>query len=72
MDLRSQKDSELLVKEVDKRCLIKAKNNSLSHLNSLKRGIIEKLKSVKNNDLEDMVFRLKLKITEIADILDTK
>ena len=45
---------------------------NLSDLYGHKNEIIEELKKAEYNDLEDMVFRMELTNSEIAEILDTK
>ena len=45
---------------------------SLSSLGMFKDEILEQLKNVKYNDLEDMVYRFQLTYDEIIDILDLK
>ena len=42
----------------------------MSDLDVHKNEIIEKLKSIRYNDLEDMVYRMQLTYHEIIDILD--
>ena len=44
----------------------------LSDFNTQKNEILEKLKNVKYNDLEDLVYRMQLTYDEIIDILDLK
>ena len=63
LKLRSQDDIGLHVQEVKKRgTQIKTgdKEYKLSDLGSQKSEIIEELKNVKYNNLEDMVFRMEL------------
>ena len=67
------KSLELHVEEVKKRGnKIKIGDNEykLSDFDSQKYEIIEELKNVKYNDLEDLVFRIRLSYDEIMDILD--
>ena len=70
LDLRSL---ELHVNEVRKRgnkIKIGDKEYKLSDFDNQKYEIIEELKKAKNNDLEDLVYRMKLTYDEIMDILD--
>ena len=72
LELRSL---ELHVKEVRKRGnKIKIGNNDykLSDFDTKKIEIIEELKNIKYNDLEDLVYRMQLTYDEIIDILDFK
>ena len=72
LELRSL---ELHVKEVRKRGnKIKIGDNEykLSDFNNQKNEILEELKNVKYNDLEDLVYRMRLSYDEIIDILDLK
>ena len=43
-----------------------------SDFDTQKNEILEKLKNVKNNDLEDLVYRMQLTYDEIIDILSLK
>ena len=43
---------------------------SLSSLDTFKNEILEELKNVKYNDLEDLVYRSQLTYDEITDILE--
>ena len=66
---------ELHVDEVRKRGnIIKIGDNQykLSDFDTQKREILEELKIVKYNDLEDLVYRMQLTYDEIIDILDFK
>ena len=72
LDLKSLK---LHVEEVRKRGdKIKIEDNEykLSDFDTQKNEILEKLKNVKYNDLEDLVYRMRLSYDEIMDILDLK
>ena len=72
LELRSL---ELHVEEVRKRGnKIKIGDNEykLSDYDTKKFEIIEELKNVKYNDLEDLVYRMQLTYDEIIDILDFK
>ena len=72
LELRSL---EIHVKEVQKRGhKEKIENNEykLSDFDAQKNEILEELKNVKYNDLEDLVFRMQLTYDEIRDILDLK
>ena len=69
------KSLELHVNEVKKRGnIIKIGDNEyqLSDFDSQKYEIIEELKNNKYNDLEDLVYRMRLSYDEIMDILDFK
>ena len=75
LELREQSDVELDVEEIRKQGdEIKKRENEfkLSDLGSRKNEIIEQLKKVEYNGLEDMVFKLKLTYSEILKILDMK
>ena len=72
LDLKSL---ELHVEEVKKRGnKIKIGDNEykLSDFDTQKNEILEKLKNFKYNDLEDLVYRMRLSYDEIMDILDLK
>ena len=69
------KSLELHVEEVKKRgnkIKIAGKEYKLSDFDNQKYEIIEELKNVKYNDLEDLVYRMRLSYDEIMDILDLK
>ena len=69
------KSLELHVEEVRKRGnKIKIGDNEyqLSDFDYQKHEILEELKKVKYNDLEDLVYRMRLSYDEIMDILDLK
>ena len=69
------KSLELHVEEVKKRgnkIKIADKEYKLSDFDNQKYEIIEELKKVKYNDLEDLVYRMRLSYDEIIDILDLK
>ena len=76
LELRSENNIELHVKEVEKRgTRIKIGDNEnlfLSDLDTCKDSIIKELKRVKHRDLEDLVFRLQLTYHEILEFLDVK
>ena len=72
LELRSQNCIELHVEQVRKKGLILIKDYSLSSLGMFKDEILEELKNVKYNDLEELVYRFKLTYDEIMDILDLK
>ena len=72
LELRSQNGIELHVEQVRKKGLILINDSSLSSLGMCKDEILEELKNVKYNDLEDLVYRFKLTYDEIMDILDLK
>ena len=66
---------ELHVEEVRKRgrkIEIGDSEYKLSDFDSHKNEILEELKNVKYNDLEDLVYRMQLTYNEIIDILDLK
>ena len=67
------KSLELHVEEVKKRgnkIKIADKEYKLSDFDTQKNEIIEELKKAKYNDLEDLVYRMRLSYDEIMDILD--
>ena len=69
------KSLELHVEEVKKRgnkIKIGDVEYQLSDFDNQKYEIIEELKNVKYNDLEDLVYRMRLSYDEIMDILDLK
>ena len=69
------KSLELHVEEVKKRgnkIKIEDKEFKLSDFDTQKNEIIEELKNVQYNDLEDLVYRMRLSYDEIMDILDLK
>ena len=72
LELRSQNGIELHVEQVRKKGLILINDYSLSSLGMFKDEILEELKNVKYNDIEDLVYRFKLTYDEIMDILDLK
>ena len=69
------KSLELHVEEVRKRgnkIKIGDSEYKLSDVDTQKIEILEELKKVKYNDLEDLVYRMRLSYDEIIDILDLK
>ena len=69
------KSLELHVEEVKKRgneIKIANKEYKLSDFDNQKYEILEELKNAKYNDLEDLVYRMRLSYDEIMDILDFK
>ena len=69
------KSLELHVKEVQKRgtkIKIGDIEYKLSDFDNQKNEILEELKNIKYNDLEDLVHRMQLTYNEIIDILDLK
>ena len=69
------KSLELHVEEVKKRgnkIKIADKEYKLSDFDTQKNEIIKELKNAKYNDLEDLVYRMRLSYDEIMDILDLK
>ena len=72
LELRSL---ELHVKEFRKRGNKKKLGNNeykLSECDTQKNEMLEELKNVKYNDLEDLVYRMQLTYDEVLDILDLK
>ena len=72
LELRSQNGIELHVEQFRKKGLILINDYSLSSLGMFENEILEELKNVNFNDLEDMVYRSQLTYDEIIDILDLK
>ena len=69
------KSLELHVKEVKKRgnkIKIAKKEYKLSEFDNQKNEIIEELKNAKYNDLEDLVYRMRLSYDEVMDTLELK
>ena len=69
------KSLELHVEEVKKRgnkIKIADKEYKLSDFDNQKYEILQDLKNAKHNDLEDLVYRMRLSYDEIMDILDLK
>ena len=69
------KSLELHIEEVKKRgnkIKIANKEYKLSDFDNQKYEILEELKNAKYNDLEDLVYRMRLSYDEIMDILDLK
>ena len=69
------KSLDLHVEEVRKRgdkIKIADKEYKLSDFDNQKYEILEELKNVKYNDLEDLVYRMRLSYDEIMNILDLK
>ena len=69
------KSLELHVEEVKKRgnkIKVADKEYKLSDFDNQKYEILQELKNVKYNDLEDLVYRLRLSYNEIMEILDLK
>ena len=60
------------VKKRGNRIKIADKEYKLSDFDNQKNEIFEELKNVKYNDLEDLVYRMRLSYDEIMDILDLK
>ena len=72
-NLLELKSLEVHVEEVRKRgniIKIGDKEYKLSDFDTQKNEILEELKNVKYNDLEDLVYRMRLSYDEIMDILD--
>ena len=72
LELRSENAIELPVEQVRRKGLIIINDYSLSSLGMFKDEILEELKNVKYNDLEDLVYRFQLTYDEIMNILDLK
>ena len=75
LELRSQNNIELHVKEVKtrgKQIKTGDKGYRLSDFDTQKNEILEELKNVEYNDLEVTVFRMELTDSEIEEILDVK
>ena len=73
--LSKLKTLDLHVNEVRKRgniIKIGDKEYKLSDFDNQKYEILEELKNVKYNDLEDLVYRMRLSYDEIIDVLDLK
>ena len=74
-ELLELKSLELHVEEVKKRgnkIKLGDSDYKLSDFDNQKNEIIEELKKAEYNDLEDLVFRMRLSYDEIMDILDLK
>ena len=74
-NLLELKSLELHVEEVRKRGnIIKIADNEykLSDFDNQKYEILEEIKKVKYNDIEDLVYRMRLSYDEIMEILDLK
>ena len=61
-----------MLDKLEKKGLILINDYSLSSIGMFKDEILEELKNVKYNDLEDLVYRFKLTYDEIMYILDFK
>ena len=72
LELRSQNDIELHIEQVRKKGKISVHDLALSNLGTFKNVILEELKNAKNNDPEDMVYRMQLTYDEFIDVLDKK
>ena len=75
IELKSENDIELHVKEVEKRVTLIEIGNSgynLAGFDHFKSEILSELKRVKQRDLEDTVYRLQLTYDENVDMLDVK
>ena len=74
-ELRSQKDSDLHVKEVEKGCTrieLEIGGYSVPGFVYLKSGVLAELKEVIYKVVDDMVFRMELTYDENIEILDIK
>ena len=61
------------MEEVRKRCQkikIGDSENKLSDFDTQKNEILEEIKKAKNNDLEELVYRMQLTFVEVRDIFD--
>ena len=75
MELRSQNDIDLHVKEIEKRgTRVEIENIgcSLAGFDHFKSVVLAKLGRVKYKDLEEMTFSMELTRDEIVDILSIK
>ena len=72
LDLRSLESHVYEVRKRGNKTKIGDKGHKLSDFHNQKYEIIEELKSAKYNDLEDLVYRMKLTYDEIMHILDLK
>ena len=75
LKLRYQSDIELPVEEDRKRCYrikIKSKESSSSDFDTVKKEILEELKSADCHELEDIFYRMRLTYDEFLDVLDTR
>ena len=75
LKLKSENNIELHVQEVRKRrnkIKINSIEYSLSDFDNSIEEILEELKSAKNHDLEDLVYRMQLTYEEVIDVLDLK
>ena len=75
LELGSENDIELYVKEVEKRSTrinIENSDYNLAGFDHFNCKILAGLKKVKYGDLEDMVYRMELTYNEIVDISDVK
>ena len=75
LELRSENDIKLHVKEVRRRgSSIEVENSgyNLAGFDHFKSEIVQGFKKVKYKDLDDMVFKMQLTYNEIVDILDVK
>ena len=75
LELRSQNDMELHVKEVEKsgtRIEIGNSGYNSSSFDHFKREILAEMRRAKEKDLEDMVYWMQLTYDEIVDKLDVK
>ena len=72
LEPRSQNDIEVNVEKIRKQGLISLTDFSLSSLDTFKNEISAELKNAKDNDFEDMVYRMQLTYDEIIDISNLK
>ena len=72
LELKSQNGNELHVEQVRKKGINLIDDYSLSSLGMFKNEILEELKKVEYNDLEDLVYRFQLTYDEIINLLDLK
>ena len=72
LELRSQFGIELHVEQVRKKGINLINDYSISCLGTFRSEILEELKNVRHDDLEDLVYRFQLTYDEFIDILDFK
>ena len=72
LEIRSENDIELHTEQVRKKGLILIVDYFLSSLDPFNTEILEELKIVKYNVLEDMVYKMQLTYDELIDFLDLK
>ena len=70
IELRYESDFEIHIEQVRNTWITLINDYSLSSLGTFKNEILEELKKVKYNDLEDLLYWKQLTYDEIIDILD--